>query len=65
MRFLHGFIGGMLVGIGFSDHRRERRRPIAPSATCCSYSSASAGSGLMLLPPLVPTLGHVRAVRAR
>jgi predicted MFS family arabinose efflux permease len=44
MRLLHGTIGGMLVGTGFSVIARARASRIVPSACCSSCSSALAGS---------------------
>ena len=43
LRALHGFVGGMLVGVAFAVIARTNR-PTAFSACCCSCSSGSAAS---------------------
>ena len=55
-RFLHGFIGGMLVGISFSIIARtsEADRTFGYLLT---VQVGLGGVGLILLPPLVPVLG--------
>jgi predicted MFS family arabinose efflux permease len=56
MRFAHGFIGGMLVGIGFSIIARTTH-PDRTFGYLLVVQFGLGGLGLMLLPPLVPVLG--------
>ena len=56
VRFLHGFIGGMLVGIGFSIISRTREAD-RTFGYLLLVQVGVGGIGLMLLPPLVPLLG--------
>lgn len=56
VRFLHGFMGGMLVGIGFSIIARTREADRTFGYLLMVQVSLG-GVGLMLLPPLVPVLG--------
>jgi predicted MFS family arabinose efflux permease len=55
-RFLHGFIGGMLVGIAFSIIARTREAD-RTFGYLLLVQVGVGGIGLMLLPPLVPVLG--------
>lgn len=56
MRFAHGFIGGMLVGIGFSIIARTTEAD-RTFGYLLLVQFGLGGVGLMYLPPLVPTLG--------
>ena len=56
MRFVHGFVGGMLVGIGFSIIARTTH-PDRTFGYLLVVQFGLGGVGLMLLPPLVPVLG--------
>lgn len=56
VRFLHGFIGGVLVGIGFSIISRTREAD-RTFGYLLLVQVGVGGIGLMLLPPLVPILG--------
>jgi len=56
VRFLHGFIGGVLVGIGFSIIARTREAD-RTFGYLLLVQVGLGGVGLMLLPPLVPVLG--------
>jgi predicted MFS family arabinose efflux permease len=56
VRFLHGFIGGVLVGIGFSIISRTREAD-RTFGYLLLVQVGIGGIGLMLLPPLVPILG--------
>lgn len=56
-RFLHGFIGGLLVGVAFAVIARTR----APDRTfgmLLVVQFGLGGLGLMFLPRLVPVFGH-------
>jgi len=55
-RFLHGFIGGMLVGIAFSIIARTREAD-RTFGYLLLVQVGVGGIGLMLLPPLVPIMG--------
>jgi MFS family permease len=56
LRFGHGFIGGSLVGLGFSVIARTARPSVAFSLLLvCQYGGGALG--LWLLPPLVPSYG--------
>ena len=55
-RFLHGCIGGLLVGIGFSIIARTRE-PDRTFGYLLLVQFGLGGLGLMILPPLVPKLG--------
>jgi predicted MFS family arabinose efflux permease len=55
-RFLHGYFGGMLVGIGFSIIARTREAD-RTFGYLLMVQVGLGGVGLMLLPPLVPMLG--------
>lgn len=55
-RLVHGFIGGMLVGIGFSIIARTREAD-RTFGYLLLVQVGVGGIGLMLLPPLVPVLG--------
>jgi len=56
LRFGHGFIGGSLVGLGFSVIARTKRPSVAFSLLLvCQYGGGALG--LWLLPPLVPNYG--------
>jgi MFS family permease len=56
LRFGHGFIGGSLVGLGFSVIARTERPSVAFSLLLvCQYGGGALG--LWLLPPLVPSYG--------
>jgi MFS family permease len=56
LRFGHGFIGGSLVGLGFSVIARTDRPSVAFSLLLvCQYGGGALG--LWLLPPLVPSYG--------
>ena len=56
VRFLHGFVGGMLVGIGFAviarTHEPDRTFGVL---LCVQYGLG--GLGIMVIPPLVPHFG--------
>ena len=56
MRFVHGFIGGMLVGIGFSIIARTTETD-RTFGYLLLVQFGLGGLGMLLLPPLVPTLG--------
>jgi predicted MFS family arabinose efflux permease len=56
VRFAHGFVGGMLVGIGFSIIARTTH-PDRTFGYLLVVQFGLGGLGLMVLPPLVPTLG--------
>lgn len=56
MRFAHGFIGGMLVGIGFSIIARTTQ-PDRTFGYLLLVQFGLGGLGLMVLPPLVPMYG--------
>jgi predicted MFS family arabinose efflux permease len=56
MRFAHGFIGGMLVGIGFSIIARTTHAD-RTFGYLLVVQFGLGGLGLMVLPPLVPVLG--------
>lgn len=56
MRFVHGFIGGMLVGIGFSIIARTTQAD-RTFGYLLLVQFGLGGAGLMILPPLVPVLG--------
>jgi len=56
MRFAHGFVGGMLVGIGFSIIARTTH-PDRTFGYLLVVQFGLGGLGLMVLPPLVPVLG--------
>ncbi len=56
MRFAHGFVGGMLVGIGFSIIARTTQ-PDRTFGYLLLVQFGLGGLGLMLLPPLVPQFG--------
>ena len=56
LRFGHGFLGGSLVGLGFSVIARTQRPSVAFSLLLvCQYGGGALG--LWLLPPLVPSYG--------
>ena len=56
LRFGHGFLGGSLVGLGFSVIARTQRPSVAFSfLLVCQYGGGALG--LWLLPPLVPSYG--------
>ncbi len=56
MRFAHGFIGGMLVGVGFSIIARTTQAD-RTFGYLLLVQFGLGGLGLMVLPPLVPVLG--------
>jgi predicted MFS family arabinose efflux permease len=56
MRFAHGFVGGMLVGIGFSIIARTTH-PDRTFGYLLVVQFGLGGAGLMVLPPLVPVIG--------
>ena len=56
MRFAHGFIGGMLVGIGFSIIARTTQ-PDRTFGYLLLVQFGLGGLGLLCLPPLVPQFG--------
>jgi predicted MFS family arabinose efflux permease len=56
LRFGHGFIGGSLVGLGFSVIARTERPSVAFSLLLVVQYGGGA-LGLWLLPPLVPAYG--------
>lgn len=56
LRFTHGFIGGGLVGLGFSVIARTAKPSVAFSLLLVVQYSGGA-LGLWLLPPLVPDYG--------
>jgi len=56
LRFGHGFIGGSLVGLGFSVIARTSRPSVAFSLLLVVQYGGGA-LGLWLLPPLVPSYG--------
>lgn len=56
MRFAHGCIGGMLVGIGFAIIARTTQSD-RTFGYLLLVQFGLGGVGLMVLPPLVPTLG--------
>lgn len=56
LRFAHGFIGGMLVGIGFSIIARTRQAD-RTFGYLLLVQFGLGGLGLMYLPPLVPVYG--------
>jgi predicted MFS family arabinose efflux permease len=56
LRFAHGFVGGMLVGIGFSIIARTTQAD-RTFGYLLVVQFGLGGLGLMLLPPLVPTWG--------
>ncbi|MEH6517184.1 MAG: MFS transporter [Halioglobus sp.] len=56
LRFVHGFIGGCLVGLGFSVIARTERPSVAFSLLLVVQFGGGA-LGLWLLPPLVPEYG--------
>jgi predicted MFS family arabinose efflux permease len=56
MRFVHGFIGGMLVGIGFSIIARTTQAD-RTFGYLLLVQFGLGGAGLMILPPLVPVMG--------
>jgi predicted MFS family arabinose efflux permease len=56
-RFLHGFIGGMLVGISFSIYARTTA-PHRTFGVLGVVQSLAGGLGVMYLPLLVPTFGR-------
>ena len=56
LRFVHGFLGGSLVGLGFSVIARTARPSIAFSLLLVVQYGGGA-LGLWLLPPLVPEYG--------
>ena len=56
LRFGHGFVGGMLVGIGFAVIARTSQAD-RPFGYLLLVQIGLGGLGLMVLPPLVPALG--------
>jgi predicted MFS family arabinose efflux permease len=56
LRFLHGTIGGVLVGVAFSVIARTRR-PDQNFGMLLVVSAGMGGLGLMVLPRLVPIFG--------
>lgn len=56
MRFAHGFIGGMLVGIGFSIIARTTETD-RTFGYLLLVQFGLGGLGMLLLPPLVPAFG--------
>lgn len=56
MRFAHGFIGGLLVGIGFSIIARTTQAD-RTFGYLLLVQFGLGGAGLMVLPPLVPVMG--------
>ena len=56
LRFAHGFVGGMLVGIGFSIIARTTQAD-RTFGYLLLVQFGLGGLGLMLLPPLVPKFG--------
>ena len=56
LRFGHGFVGGMLVGIGFAVIARTSQAD-RTFGYLLLVQFGLGGLGLMVLPPLVPTLG--------
>ena len=56
MRFVHGFVGGMLVGVGFSIIARTTQ-PDRTFGYLLLVQFGLGGVGLMILPPLVPVMG--------
>ncbi|MFB1001019.1 MAG: MFS transporter, partial [Pseudomonadales bacterium] len=56
LRFLHGFIGGMLVGTGFSVIARTSN-PDRTFGMLLGVQFGLGGLGIMVIPPLVPHFG--------
>jgi predicted MFS family arabinose efflux permease len=56
LRFLHGVMGGMLVGIGFSVFARSTQ-PDRTFGVLLVVQTLAGGLGVMTLPPLVPVYG--------
>jgi len=57
MRFLHGSVGGMLVGVAYSVFARTRT-PDRVFGMLLVVQYGLGGLGIMLLPRLVPVYGH-------
>jgi MFS family permease len=57
MRFLHGSVGGMLVGVAYSVFARTRT-PDRVFGMLLVIQYGLGGLGIMLLPRLVPVYGH-------
>jgi len=57
MRFLHGTVGGMLVGVAYSVFARTRT-PDRVFGMLLVIQYGLGGLGIMLLPKLVPLYGH-------
>lgn len=57
VRFLHGFIGGLLVGVAFAVIARTRS-PDRTFAMLLVVQFGLGGLGLMFLPRLTPVFGH-------
>ncbi len=57
MRFLHGSVGGMLVGVAFGVFARTRT-PDRVFGMLLVVQYGLGGLGIMLLPRLVPVYGH-------
>ena len=57
MRFLHGSVGGMLVGVAYSVFARTRT-PDRVFGMLLVIQYGLGGLGIMLLPRLVPIYGH-------
>ena len=57
MRFLHGSVGGMLVGVAFSVFARTRT-PDRVFGMLLVIQYGLGGLGIMVLPRLVPLYGH-------
>jgi predicted MFS family arabinose efflux permease len=56
LRFAHGLMGGMLVGIGFSVFARGAQ-PDRTFGVLLVVQTIAGGLGVLLLPPLVPVYG--------
>jgi predicted MFS family arabinose efflux permease len=57
MRFLHGTVGGMLVGVSYSVFARTRS-PDRVFGMLLAVQYGLGGLGVMVLPRLVPVYGH-------
>lgn len=57
MRFLHGSVGGMLVGVAYSVFARTRT-PDRVFGMLLAVQYGLGGLGIMMLPRLVPIYGH-------
>lgn len=56
LRFAHGVMGGMLVGVGFSVFARAPQ-PDRTFGVLLVVQTIAGGFGVLLLPPLVPAFG--------